>query len=331
VLAAVCAQHNDGVDYEVIVVDDGSTDRTSELVSEFPVRVVRHEVCRGIAAARNTGLRSARGDIYVSLDDDCVPEDGWLPALLKSLNADPAVVGAGGAIRNADGPGLAGGYLEAIGYGRPVPLGVEARGPALRFANYLKMMAASHQDAGEVQVLELAGSNSAFRRDALTAIGGWDEALDAAEDSDLCARLRERFPDSRLVFNPEAVVVHEHGLSVREVVRRAYDRGPARLRAARRTGKTAPIFPFPVVVGFGVSLACVHGVRAAIATFVLLPQVVCPWWAVRATRQRDPAQLLYPYVQIAWETATDLGVLRGYLSSIDRARVSSGSGSGAGP
>jgi glycosyltransferase involved in cell wall biosynthesis len=83
-LTALAAQ--DYPDYEIIVVDDGSSDGTGDVVTrEFPaVRYVR-QPNRGPAAARNVGIRAALGDIVAFTDDDCLPPVDWLSRLAGRL------------------------------------------------------------------------------------------------------------------------------------------------------------------------------------------------------------------------------------------------------
>jgi glycosyltransferase involved in cell wall biosynthesis len=81
-LASALQQTHD--DFEVIVVDDGSTDDTSEVVQEFVgdnVRYIRHETNKGVSAAANTGIRAATGDLIANLDTD----DLWHPEMLSTL------------------------------------------------------------------------------------------------------------------------------------------------------------------------------------------------------------------------------------------------------
>ncbi|MBI4496601.1 MAG: glycosyltransferase family 2 protein [Chloroflexi bacterium] len=84
-----------GVEYEVIVVDDGSTDRTAEEVRCRPrVRLVRHPVNLGVGAARKTGMRMARGNIIITTDGDGTYPNHEMPRLLAELADYDMVVGA---------------------------------------------------------------------------------------------------------------------------------------------------------------------------------------------------------------------------------------------
>ena len=86
---------------EVVVVDNGSTDDTPELLrpleAQGQLRVVR-EPTPGATRARNAGARAARGEVVAFVDDDALPSDGWLTALLAPFE-NPRVAAAGGRVR----------------------------------------------------------------------------------------------------------------------------------------------------------------------------------------------------------------------------------------
>lgn len=84
-----------GYDYEVIVVDDGSTDRTAEIARQRPwVRMIQHPHNRGVGAARTTGVKAAQGDVIVMTDGDGTYPNQDIPRLLAPMDRYDMVIGA---------------------------------------------------------------------------------------------------------------------------------------------------------------------------------------------------------------------------------------------
>jgi len=173
-LAAALAQ--DLPDYEVIVVDDASTDGTEEMVPrEFPqVRYLRQERNRGPAAARNRGLAVAQGEIIAFTDDDCLLPPDFLSRLLEGYRQYPQVVGVGG-------------YLLA-------PDHLLTRNPWAQYEAYMTRQVYRAGDAPYVGGYECpAGGTNAmsYRRSALEAVGGFDESfpVPGGEDAELKWRM----------------------------------------------------------------------------------------------------------------------------------------------
>ncbi|MBI5178294.1 MAG: glycosyltransferase family 2 protein [Nitrospinae bacterium] len=184
-------------DKEVIVVDDGSTDRTAEIAQSSGVRVIRQKN-GGPAAARNTGWKAATGEICFFTDADCLPHPDFLTRVAPHF-ADATVGGVGGT------------------YGIANPHSLLAR---LIHGEIL------HRHSAMRGAVDYLGSfNCSYRRSVLEQAGGFDERFKtaSAEDNDLSYRVRDA--GHRLVFEPSAAVDHFHEELAPQYLRRQYNHG----------------------------------------------------------------------------------------------------------
>lgn len=157
----------EGVAFEVIVVDDGSSDGTAAAVASLAdprVRLLRHEAARGVSAARNTGIASARGEWLAFLDDD----DLWSPGKLERQLAAARSEGASWTYARAI---VVGANAEPL-YSHPLPDGATIA-EALESGN----------------VVPGGPSNVVARTDLVREVGGFDETLGQGEDWDVWLRL----------------------------------------------------------------------------------------------------------------------------------------------
>lgn len=184
---------------ELLIIDDGSKDRTVEIASRYPVRVIRHETNRGLAAGRNTAFANARHELVASVDADVIVEPQWLENLAEAF-ADDSVAGSGGRL------------LEAF---RETPAD----------AWRAKHMS---QDLGEKRIEmvwpspnRLGGFGTIFRKEAVERVGGYDPQYRTNyEDVDLCTRLLRA--GYRLVFDPRGVAHHQRRDTISSVIRTAW-------------------------------------------------------------------------------------------------------------
>lgn len=295
---------------EVIVVDDGSTDDTSGVARRLGAHVIRHERNRGLAASRNDGVRAANAPVVAFLDDDCEPRVDWAERLL-AVHAD-GVLGAGGPVEPALGPGFFDRYLERHNPLEPLELEL-ARSEALpyRLLLYLKRLWAPSGPTGKRRVYALVGANMSFPRGRLLEVGLFDERFGfGAEELDLCRRLSRAYPEEAFLFEPRAVVVHHFEPSLRDALRRsrAYGRGSARM--LRKWPSSRPtVFPFPLVIAAlaGAGLRRPRLLAAALAA----PQLMFPGGVRDAVRARSVEPLLDAYVRIAQESLGNVGLVEG--------------------
>jgi glycosyltransferase involved in cell wall biosynthesis len=171
--------------FETIVVDDGSTDATAAIARQYGVRLVR-QANAGASAARNAGMRVAYGTWIAFLDADCVPARGWLAAFAAVVARD-------------DGP-----RLGAAGS----TVGLPTQAPAARYVSLSGGLDARRHLEHPRWPFPPSG-NVVYRRDALVAVGGFDERFRTYEACDLHDRLRKR-EDAAFTFVPQAVVMHHH-------------------------------------------------------------------------------------------------------------------------
>ncbi len=167
--------------FDVIVVDDGSTDAVREIVSEYDVRLIS-TANHGLSAARNTGWQEARGEIVAYIDDDAYPDPHWLHYLAYRF-------------MQGDWVGVGGPNLAPPGDGWIAECVANAPGGPVQVL------------VSDVEAEHVPGCNMAFRRSALAAIGGFDiRYRTAGDDVDLCWRLQER--GGRIAFHAGAMVWH---------------------------------------------------------------------------------------------------------------------------
>lgn len=169
--------------FEVIVVDDGSTDGSSAIAEDFDVRLIRTDN-RGLSRARNTGIEAATGEIVAFIDGDARPDPHWL-AYLAPAFASSDFVGMGGPNIQPSGDSW---MAECVAAAPGGPI---------------------HVLCSDREAEHIPGCNMAFRRSALLDIGGFDPHYRVAgDDVDLCWRLQER--GWRLGFHAGAMVWHHH-------------------------------------------------------------------------------------------------------------------------
>jgi GT2 family glycosyltransferase len=194
-------------DFEAIVVDDGSTDRSWEIAAKFDVRLIRIPN-GGLSNARNVGLHAATGEIVVYLDDDAYPDVDWLTHLAAAF-ADGAHAGIGGP--NIP-PAADGAIADCVAHSPGGP---------------------THVLVSDGEAEHIPGCNMAFLREKLLVIGGFDPQFRiAGDDVDVCWRIQEK--GWTLGFCPAAVVWHHRRNSVRAYFKQQRNYGRAEAMLERR-------------------------------------------------------------------------------------------------
>jgi GT2 family glycosyltransferase len=190
--------------HELIVVDNHSTDDTPALLAEHPLapRVIRNEENKGFARACNQGAAAARGEFVLFLNNDTVPEPGWLDPLIEVLRAEPDVAAVGSRLLYPDSR-----LIQHAG------IAIDSLRDALQ-PFHLWWLFPADWPAANVRrdVVAVTAACVLVRRSAFEQLGGFDESYrNGFEDVDLCLRLAEK--RQRIVYCPESVVLHYESMT----------------------------------------------------------------------------------------------------------------------
>jgi GT2 family glycosyltransferase len=189
------------VAFEVILVDNGSTDGSADMAErEFPFKVIRNRENRGFCAANNQGIEAAGGEFIALLNNDAEAEPGWLVALWRACTSAPNVGMAASKILVWEDPRLidkAGHLIFPDGQNRGRGSGAADNGQYDR----------------EEEVLWPDGSAALYRKAMLDQIGGFDEDFFAyGDDAEL--GLRARIAGWRCIYTPHAVARHHRSATL---------------------------------------------------------------------------------------------------------------------
>jgi len=183
---------------EVIVVNDGSTDRTEDILRKYENKApcafkwmtIKN---KGSASARNQGIKKSKGELICFIDDDCIATRTWVENLIKKFR-DDEIVGIGGKIQTHKAENI--------------------------FEKYGMLM---DQEKTIKENSGIITSNCAFRKKILEKIDGFDENLRNLEDFDL--GLRARMQGWELSYSPKAIVWHRHRSNLKQLLKQHYFQG----------------------------------------------------------------------------------------------------------
>ena len=289
-------------DYEVIVVNDGSTDQTASIASTFPeVRVITVPN-GGASRATNIGIQKARYDTVISLDADAVLAEDWLEKIMPTFN-DQSVAAVGGYALTGNKSVIG----KLMGYD------VELR-----------------LDRMPVCTDHLYTMNTAYRHQALVDIGGFDEGMKIAYDVDISRRLKAT--GGNLILKKDAKCTHYWRDDFKGYLKQQYNYAYYRLEIASKFKRSHDHLvglgmilhvPFTALVLLAATLGSLVTPLAPISLFVL-PIVHLPETINLLIKRREASILALPFVftlrNLTWTWASVIWSVRQVLNKLGRKR-----------
>lgn len=197
-----------GRDIEILVVNDGSTDNTVDVVRRYLTVVLINQANAGPASARNRGAMESKGKILLFTDDDCVPAPDWLTSMLEPF-ADPDVVGTKGVYRTRQ-PNLVARFVQ------------------VEYEDRYRLM--SRTDSIDF----IDTYSAAFQRERFFEMRGYDTSFPVACAEDIELSYRMSNAGWTMKFAPEAIVHHTHPDTLRAYAAKKYKFAFWRVMAVRK-------------------------------------------------------------------------------------------------
>lgn len=224
--------------YEIIIVDGMSTDKTRDLVQKYPVRLLLNER-KNVAAARNLGVESSKGDLVAFTDGDCKVDPDWLKVLVYEMrNAPDDVVCVGGPNLIFETDPVFG---RVVGYAQETFLG---SGGSAQSKNSTK----------KHYVNSLPNCNAMYKKFAIKEVGGFDEKFIVGQDGDLNYRIGKK--GHKFLYIPEAQVLHHRRGTLKSFSVRMFKYGMWMAELFKKHGEFVRWYAFlpSIAIIFGIAL-----------------------------------------------------------------------------
>ncbi|MEL7563610.1 MAG: mycofactocin biosynthesis glycosyltransferase MftF [Dehalobacterium sp.] len=212
--------------FEIIVVDDGSSDDTVNVVKSYHVKLICNAESKGPAFCRNIGETIANGEILAFLDSDCTVHPDWLKEIIPFFCL-PGLGAVGGFVASFFSKSLIDRYEEAC--------------------SSLNMGKRIIYDSNSASNFYVPSCNLFVRRNVFQVTGGFKQGMHLGEDVDLSWRIRNT--GNALIYLPFGLVNHKHRNILKKMLKRRFEYGTSEADLYLHHQEKKKIFPVPLFAG----------------------------------------------------------------------------------
>jgi glycosyltransferase involved in cell wall biosynthesis len=297
---------------KVIVVDDGSTDRTSQIVEQYGAVVIQHKENMGYGQARQSAVEACETEILAFIDDSSVISSEWFFILQRDWKAmhSSIVALAGPTILTSKGEEK--GYLNRNNPFTPIR---SLNGKPITFFNRLINYIFPTHSMHSGYIESAGNGNLSVKVAAISQIGAYNtELAHGGEDSELCGRIREIYGPKSIYFDEDLLLTQDCETFV-NTLHRSYRYGGTSARAWMRNGGIPTFLPLPAFFGSALLLCIANAALIATIAFLITYPIVIS----KGGSSRKFMHALYaftdPYIRLILETAHNFGFMSSVILS----------------
>lgn len=302
-IQSILTQHTNK-SFELILVDDGSTDNTSEIAEKFSKTRVLKQQRKGPAAARNLGAKNAQGEILLFIDADCIASRRWLNEMAFPF-------------RSANVSGVQGAYKSTQSE-------LSARFAQIEIEDRYDLIKASKE-------IDWIGSYSAgYRKKDFFEANGFDESFPLASGEDPALSFKISSNGKKIVFNENAIVYHLHPKNFLQYFRTKFFRAFYRVMLYRKFPKKMVKDSYTPQL-MKIRIILIGLLFAQLVLMELMPKKIIEFYsiitallillstapfAVKTAKKDSTAGIISPFVLIARDFVFLLGLAAGTVNSL---------------
>ena len=252
--------------YEIIVIDNKSTDRTMEIISKYPIKVFENEQ-RGSYVTRNKGVDNAKGDIIAFTDSDCVVDKNWLKNLVRNYT-DDKIGGVCGEILSYPPKSIIEKFSDIIGINR------------VDLINQIvpKRKVELKRDSNIFLSAVFVTANCSFRREVFFELEKFDTEYISGGDVGFGWKVLKA--GYKLIYDPEAVVWHKHRETTKALIKIFYKYGYDQPLLLKKQSEGRSYFKIKTYLfekyEFGMNLPTLALINIDLMTLIIFTLILIP-------------------------------------------------------